>query len=151
MQSSCKFGVLVFSAVCASLWALPAAGQNKAFESAEKIPAGVHSVSTGGFWNSGTAEGFYRSVVIAGGVEHVSHRLFIQWLQNDSKNQTYQLIRTMNIKELNLGAGYVLEVKTSFGDINLFKISVKASSRGSKTKLFDVTAKGGGGYTIRPR
>ncbi len=146
-----KFATMVLTVICLSIGAIPAAAQNQAFESAEKIPVGVHSVSADGFWTSGNAEGFFRTVVIAGGVEHVSHRLFIQWLQNDPGSQSYKLIRTINVKELNLGTGHVLKVTTDFGDINQFKISVTANRRGRNAKRFVITAKGKGGYTIRSR
>lgn len=149
-----RYGKIVRWAIallCLGLTALPAAGQNQAFESAEKTPAAVHSVSTGGFWMSGDDEGFFRTVVIAGGVEHVSHRLFIQWLKNDPATQSYKLVRTVNVRELNLSATYVLKVTTAFGDINRFKISVTANARGREAKRFAITAKGEGGYTIRSR
>jgi hypothetical protein len=106
---------------------------------------------SGGFWTAGTDEGFFRAVVIAGGVEHVSHRLYIQWLRINASSQSYELFRTVNVKEFNLGQGFVLEVKTSFGDINSFKIDVIANSRGGKTQRFAITAKGDGTYVIRSR
>ena len=131
--------------------ATPSNAQNEAFEAAEQVPAGIHHVAAGGFWTAGKDEGFFRVVVVAGGVEHVSHRLYIQWLRTNSKKQGYELIRTVNVKELNLGHGFVLDVKTSFGDINSFKIDVNANSRGGKAQRFAITAKGDGKYTIRSR
>jgi len=130
---------------------LPSNAQNKSFEAAEQVPASVHSAMSGGFWTRGNDEGFFRVVVIAGGVEHVAHRLYIQWLKSDAKKQSYALIRTVNVKELNLGHGHVLQVKTSFGDINSFKVDVTANTRGGKTKRFAITIKGDGKYTIRSR
>ena len=136
--------------------ATPSNAQNEAFEDAEQVPAGIHNVAAGGSWTAGKDEGFFRVVVVKGGVEHVSHRLYIQWLRNDAKTQGYVLIRTVNVKEFNMGsggnwAGFVLEVKTSFGDINSFKIDVNANSRGGKAQRFAITAKGDGKYTIRSR
>ena len=131
--------------------ATPSNAQNEAFEAAEQVPAGINSVMKDGFWTLGKDEGFFRVVVVAGGVEHVSHRLYIQWIRVNSKTQGYELIRTVNVKELNLGHGFVLEVKTSFGDINSFKIDITANSRGGKAKRFAITAKGDGKYTIQPR
>ena len=144
--------VASFSAiVLLCLSALPSNAQNESFEAAEQVPASVHSAMSGGFWTRGKDEGFFRAVVIAGGVEHVAHRLYIQWLKTDAKKQSYELIGTVNVKELNLGHGHVLEVKTSFGDINSFKIGVTANSRGGKAKRFAITAKGDGKYTIQSR
>jgi len=129
----------------------PSIARNEPFETAEQVPPSVHHVASGGFWTAGKDEGFFRAVVTAGGVEHVSHRLFIQWLRSDAKTQGYALVRTVNVTELNLGLGYVLEVKTSLGDINAFKVDVTANSRGGKQRRFAITAKGDGKYTIRAR
>jgi len=141
----------LFALLFLCLSALPSNAQNASFEAAEQVPASVHSAMSGGFWTRGKDEGFFRVVVIAGGVEHVAHRLYIQWLKSDTKTQSYALIRTVNVKELNLGHGHVLEVKTSFGDINSFKIDVTANTRDGKARHFAIIAKGDGKYTIRPR
>ena len=129
---------------------VPANAQNQAFEAAEKVPASVHSTISGGYWSRGKDEGFFRTIVVAGGVEHVTHRLYIQWLRADAKTQRYELIRTVNVKELNLERGYFFDVKTSFGDINSFRVDVTAKTRGGKTKRFAITATGNGEYSIRP-
>ncbi len=136
--------------LCLSL-ATPSNAQNEAFEAAEQIPASIHSAISGGFWTAGKDEGFFRVVVIAGGVEHVSHRLYIQWLRSDAKTQSYELVRTVNVTELNMGQGYLLDVKTSFGDFNSFKINITAKSLRVKTKKFAITAKGDGKYVIQSR
>ncbi len=136
--------------LCLSL-ATPSNAQNQAFEAAEQVPAGINSVMPGGFWTLGKDEGFFRVVVVAGGVEHVSHRLYIQWIRVNLKTQGYELIRTVNVKELNLGHGFVLEVRTSFGEINSFKIDITANGRGGKTKRFVITATGDGKYAIQSR
>jgi len=142
-----SFVAILFLCLSAS----PSNAQNESFDAAEKVPANVHSAMSGGLWTVGKKEGFFRAVVIAGGVEHVSHRLYIQWLRTDAKTQGYELVRTVNVKELNLGHGFVLEVKTSFGDINSFKIDITANSRGGKAKRFAITAKGDGKYAIQSR
>ena len=125
--------------------------QNEPFEIAEQLAPGIHHVASGGFWTAGKDEGFFRVIVIAGGVEHVSHRLFIQWLKTDAKTQRYEALRTVNVTELNLGHGHALEVHSSFGEINAFKVAVTANSRGGKSRHFSVTAKGNGKYAIQPQ
>ena len=141
----------LFAVFVLCLSTLPSNAQNEAFEAAERIPASVHSAMSGGYWTQGQDEGFFRAVVIAGGVEHVVHRFYIQWLKVDEKTQGYELVRTVNVKELNLEHGYVLEVKTSFGDVNAFKIEVTARSRGGKAKKFSIVARGNGKYSISSR
>ena len=150
-KTHARFPTGLFALLFLCLSALPSSAQNTSFEAAERVPASVHSAMSGGFWTHGSDEGFFRAVVIAGGVEHVVHRLYIQWLKTDTKTQSYALIRTANVKELNLGHGHVLDVKTSFGDINSFKIDVTANTRGGKARHFAIIAKGDGQYTIRSR
>ena len=129
----------------------PSGAQNESSDAAEQVPVSIHHVAAGGFWTLGKDEGFFRAIIVAGGVEHVSHRLYIQWLRVNAKIQSYELVRTVNVKELNLGHGFVLEVKTSFGDINAFKIDITANSRGGKAKRFAITVKGDGRYAIQSR
>ena len=99
--------VLTFSAVAGF-------AQNSNFEAAHSVPPNIHTVQTGGYWAVGEDEGFFRVVITAGGVEHVSHRLYIQWLRNNATIQSYELVRTVNVTELNLGQGL------SSGGKNLF-------------------------------
>ncbi|MGI9475259.1 MAG: hypothetical protein ACR2PI_01025, partial [Hyphomicrobiaceae bacterium] len=91
----------------------------------------------------------FRVVVTAAGVEHVSHRLYIQWLESDAKNHRYALLDTVNVKELDFGSGWVLETKTEFGDINALKIDVTARGRGGGARRFTITAMAGGKYRMR--
>ena len=149
MRRTCRYFALFLAMFFAGTGLRPAVAQNQAFEAAEKTPASVHSAASGGYWSAGSDEGFFRAIVISAGVEHVAHRLYIQWLKNDTKTQTYNLIRTVNVKELNLGQGHVLEIVTSFGDVNAFQIAVTANTRGGEAKRYAITARGSGGYTIQ--
>ena len=130
------------------LHSLPSSAQDESFKAVEKTPVTIHSLASGGYWSVGKDEGFFRAVITADGVEHVVHRLYIQWLKNDANTQGYELVRTVNVKELNLGHGYVMRVKTSFGDINSFKIDVTANSRSGEEKHYAITAKGDGKFII---
>ncbi len=123
--------------------------QDSYMETAAEVPAGVHHVSSGGYWSDKDVEGFYRVMVIARGVEHVSHRLFVQWLRSDASTQAYTVVRTVDVKELDLGQGYVFGVTTAFGDLNAFKIAVTARRPNAKEKSFMITAKDVGQYDIR--
>ena len=77
----------VFALLFICLISPPSIAQNESFKAAEKIPVNIHSVMSGGYWSAGKDEGSFRAVVTAGGVEHVVHRLYIQWLRNDAKTQ----------------------------------------------------------------
>ncbi len=115
------------------LSATPVSADDLALEQAELVPAVIHVVQSGGFWSTGDDEGYFRAVIISGGVEHVSHQLFIQWMRSNSESQDYELARTAKVEELS--NGNVLEVSTDFGDINAFEVNVAASSRdGNVTK-----------------
>lgn len=142
-------GIAAVGLICSGV--LPSSAQNASQALAERVPTGIHSVISGGFWTRGKDEGFFRVIVTAGGIEHIVHRLFIQWLQTNAKPQGYTLIRTVNVKELNFGHGGVLQVKTTFGDVNSFMINVIANRRNSKAKNFTITVKGDGIYIIESR
>ena len=114
----------------------------------ELVPAGVHQVNSGGYWSDDETDGFYRVIVMAGGVEHVSHRLFVQWVWSDESPPAYTVVRTVEIKELDLGPGHLLDVTTSFGDFDAFKIAVTSRDRAGKEKSFMIIAKGVGQYEI---
>ncbi|MEK6222788.1 MAG: hypothetical protein N2D54_11135 [Chloroflexota bacterium] len=142
--------IAVFVALIALTFSAVAGfAQNSNFEAAHSVLPNIHTVQTGGYWAVGEDEGFFRVVSAAGGVEHVSHRLYLQWLKNNATTQSYELVRTVYVKELNSDHGQVLEVKTSFGDENAFEINVTANSRGGGEKRFMITARGNGEYAIR--
>ena len=149
MRHVLRFTASLLAVILLSLSSAPSIAQKEPFETAEQVPPSIHHVASGGFWTAGKDEGFFRAVVTAGGVEHVSHRLFIQWLSSDAKTQRYTVVRTVNVTELNLEHGHVLEVQTSFGNINAFKVDVTANSRGGKSRRFAITVKGDGKYSIR--
>lgn len=133
--------------VCASLLA----AQNAQAEVASHIPASIHQVTSGGSWSQGKQEGFYRAVVTARGIEHVSHRLYIQWLRVNPQKQRYELIRTVGVKEINAGHGQVLSVHTTFGNVNAFRINVTAKTPGGKSRRYVISVRRIGRYSIRSR
>lgn len=130
---------------------VPVSAQDMGLGTAQNLSSNIHMVMSGGYWSLGPDEGFFRVVVTGGGAEHVSHRLFIQWVKTDQATQSYIPVRTLGVKELNLGHGYVLNVKTSFGELNAFLIHVDANSRSGGTQRFLVTARNDGTYSIRPK
>lgn len=130
--------------------AAPSNAQDALFADAKTTPASIHKVAAGGHWMKGTDEGFFRVVVAAGGVEHVVHRLYIQWIRLDPDTQDYQLARTVSVKELNEGHGSLLDVETEFPDLDRLKITVKASPRGGgPARRSIITVKGVGAYAFR--
>ena len=45
------------------------------------VPASVHSVVSGGYWQARGQAGSYRVVLVNSGFEHVSTRVFIEWVR----------------------------------------------------------------------
>ena len=119
-------------------------------ESIEHLPAEIHQVQSGGYWANADEEGFFRAVVTAAGVEHVSHSLYIQWLKVDSSTQGYVLVRTVLVKELSSTHGNHLKISTSFDDVNLFRIDAEIHSRDGNRSSHIITVKGDGKYVIDP-
>lgn len=48
------------------------------------VPASVHSVTSGGYWEAKGSAGIYRVVVINQGYEHVTSRVLVEWVQGPS-------------------------------------------------------------------
>lgn len=63
------------------VWAICAGPAAPACATSEpEVDADVAFVSTGGAWSKGDRTGFVRVVVVNGGFEHVTSRIFLQWL-----------------------------------------------------------------------
>jgi hypothetical protein len=59
----------------------PVAGQSE-------VPAVVHSVVSGGYWQSEHASGNYRIVLVNTGFEHVTTRVFVEWVAGPANSAT---------------------------------------------------------------
>ena len=139
-----QLAVMSAAFVCSSAHA-----QSSEIANLETLPTEISYVETGGFWSKGQDEGFFRVVVTSAGIEHVSNRLFIQMLQLNNKTQTYKIVKTIGIGETNRAEGNVINVSTSFGDINAFEVKVESSNRGQETKRFMLILNGSGGYKFK--
>ncbi len=116
---------------------------------ARTLSANVHAVVSGGYWSHGGREGFFRTVVMAGGVEHVSHELYLQWLQIDPGTQSYKVIKTAGIPQINdASGGYVLDVKAAYPESNSLKLTVTARSERYPQAVFIITGKGDGSFAV---
>jgi hypothetical protein len=79
----------------------------------EALPAHIATVVTGGEWQVGEEHGFYRIVVTASGIEHVSNRIYLQRLALDFTQNGYRLVETRGVEELN-GLGVAASVAADF-------------------------------------
>ncbi len=116
---------------------------------AKATPTGIHQVVTGGFWTHGKDEGYYRVVIVAGGFEHVSHRLFIQWIAIDQDNHDLKIVRTVAVAEINDLSGVVSDLKPQFNPKGPLKFTVTLDGRDGVKRKRAITATADGRYTIR--
>jgi len=141
----------------AILMALGPAGAARAQEpvpdAVATLASGIQSVVSGGYWSSGDQEGFFRAVTVAGGVEHVSMALYLQWLGVDVDTNSSRLLATIPVAEVNsaFSGGRVFDIAmdkdAEFGTLHLV-VSVRPSAPGLLTR-FDLTASGDiGHYSI---
>ncbi len=60
----------------------------------------VTSVVTGGFWEAHPLRGHYRIVVWSGGGEHVSSKLRVEWILEDSETQENRVIKSAAVDSI---------------------------------------------------
>ena len=72
------------------------------------VAPSVDDVEAGGYWTAGGAEGQYRLIVTSGGFEHVTSRLYLQWLSDPSSEEdTTVVLRTIELSDID-SAGWRL-------------------------------------------
>ena len=114
-------------------------------------PLSIHQVISGGYWSKSDDEGFYRVLVVAGGAEHVVHRLFLQWVKVPPDPEPYEMVRSTEVSELSAGQGYVFKVRAEFPGLKHMKLSIDARHRSGKTVHFTVVANSDRTYGIQRR
>ena len=67
------------------------------------VPPSVHAVLSGGYWQSGIEAGTYRVVVINTGWEHVTSRVFIEWVREPSGRDNLPVVVSSVEPELSFG------------------------------------------------
>jgi hypothetical protein len=139
--------VLTF-AICA-LCAMPAHAEQSFEADVKATPASVHQVITGGFWTHGKDEGHYRIVIVAGGFEHVSHRLFIQWIAIDQDNHDLKVVRTVAVTEISELSGVISDVRLQLKPKGPFRFALTLHGRDNVRRTRVVTATPDGRYTIK--
>lgn len=141
------FAVLVI--LCCSV--APLNAQSGGLSIIQQLPAPIAQVMTGGFWTRDNEEGFYRVIVVSGGVENVSSQLFFQLMKVNSDQQNYRIDKSVAVKELNQVHGGAMTVSIKFGDINAFEIEVTVSKRDGQSTRFEILINGDGEYELRTR
>jgi len=138
-------------AIAICLASAPSAAADDFLTDAKGIPASIHEIAAGGYWSAAENEGFFRVVVVAAGVEHVVHRLYIQWLAIDAETGGYRLVRTVAVEEINGGPGATLDIEAAFPDLNRLDLSIEVHPRGGGPgQSLVLVAGGNGAYEIGP-
>jgi hypothetical protein len=66
----------------------------------EKLEPAIRTMVSGGEWNDGGQEGFFRLILISDGWEHVGHRAVLQWVAINQDNRTLAVAKSVPIKEM---------------------------------------------------
>ncbi len=130
----------------------PALSQNALPSEVSSLPAAVHQVVSGGYWSKDGAEGSFRVVVLSGGVEHINHDLYLQWIKVDPETGGSSVVHSLGIKQINDGhaEGYVLKVVHDESEFDVFRLRIEVNRTRSRDTLnfrLDATAEPGS-YTI---
>lgn len=56
------------------------------------VPADVHSVASGGYWEADGESGIYRVVVVNSGFEHVTSQVFVEWVRGPKSGETAPVV-----------------------------------------------------------
>lgn len=84
-----------------SIWAICAGQATPTSALSEpELDAEIAFVSTGGTWSQGDRTGFVRVVVVNGGFEHVTSRLFLQWLAVDREKGAW-IVESIPVDSVN--------------------------------------------------
>lgn len=82
---------------------MPARAETDAQSRAPEISAAVRSVVSGGGWVEGDVRGFYRVILESEGFEHVSSRLWLEWLVEQSREDPAMVVARTLVTELSQG------------------------------------------------
>ena len=124
----------------------PAAGQEPVPSSIRSLGPDIVSVTDGGYWSNDAAEGFYRTAVLAVGVEQVSNRLYLQWVANNVEDGTYAVAKSVSVTEINDSGsgGRLIEISRDKGaEFGKLRMKVTVKRQGSDNTLeYRLTADG---------
>lgn len=104
---------------------------------------------SGGHWEHGNEEGFYRIVVMAGGFEHVNRAaLCAMDLDRPGDTRDYKIVRTVNVTEL--GSASVIHPALRFtpGAKNL-QVALAVTRPDGKTEKRMLTVMPDGCFTLK--
>ncbi|HUF73382.1 MAG TPA: hypothetical protein VMR74_10835 [Gammaproteobacteria bacterium] len=74
--------------------------QQIAGQEAVDLPAGVEHVVSGGYWETAELSGRYRIVVLNAGFEHVTPRVYVQWISDPTRTHDMEVMANVLVSEL---------------------------------------------------
>lgn len=80
------------------------------------LGAQIETVASGGYWEANGKEGSYRVIILLEGWEHLSNRVFLQWLEVDQEKREFVSQRIVPIPEVNEGRWRVTEARFELVD-----------------------------------
>ncbi len=76
---------------------------NLAAQDISKLNPSIAFITSGGYWEDNDLSGIYRIVVVNQGWEHVSSKVYIQWLQEDTKGSKITIKESLLITNVSGG------------------------------------------------
>jgi len=74
MKHACRSAAGFAALTLFCLGVVPGFAQDTTFKAVKTVSPNIHTIMTGGFWNQGRQEGFFRAVVTAGEIGRASCR-----------------------------------------------------------------------------
>ena len=102
------------------------------------VPAAVHSVTSGGYWEAEGRQGTYRVVVLNSGYEHVTSRVLVEWLQEPTRNEVAKVVSSVE-PSLSFGNG-VASLSVSLSPLATGQVQIAVSGAVSTDPTRNVTA-----------
>ena len=94
----------------------------------EVLDTDVREVWSGGYWKDKSNEGFYRFVILGGGIDHYKTKLYIQWITAGTDFEKPQVLKSVSINELNQTPVYSFGLPECIGDTNCSSVSIYATN-----------------------
>lgn len=137
--------------VVIALISIPACGWNDLDKEFTSLNTDMRHMWSGGAWQHGEQEGFYRFLVAGGGYEHYKSKLYVQWVAHGSDMEAPKVLITIAIKQLNDNPLYAFNLPSCVGGWECNRVEVAATHSYALTEhKFKITFTGIGKYAFVP-
>ena len=128
---------------------IPLASQEQIPKSITSLSTDIVSVETGGYWSKSEIEGFFRVVVVASGTEHVSQKLYLQWIKTTGDDGMHAVAASVPIDEITADQSQATIVRTALdknAEFGTLRMTVTVDrERSEKAQTYILTADGEAG------